>query len=557
MVESEQFDVPIHQLKLTYAQRCDLELLLTGAFLPLKGFLKQLDYKSVLKTGRLHSGAIWPIPITLEVSEELASQLTLGQKLALLRNDGSPLARFLVEDIFEIDTSLEAESVFGSLDQEHPSICSLLSRKTRFYVGGEVEEWGDDTTTRYAQLDFPPEYNTPTRIQQYRNNGSLIAFQTRNPLHYAHIAITKKALEMVGNGSKLLLQPAIGPTKKGDIEPSVRMRAYRAALSSYEHGTVILSPIPLAMRMAGPKEALWHTLIRANFGASHFIIGRGHADPGKKSGGLFYPEFSAQEYVAKYSDELRIMPLFVPEFGYSKSQNSYVSISSIESVESQNDIQFLSGTEFRRRLANNESIPEWFSPLPVIQVLKNAYGSRKRGGIVFWFTGLPASGKSTLARLFERYLEANDEREVTMLDGDMVREYLSKGLGYSKVDRNENIKRIAYVSSIIARHGGIALVAAVSPYRSARLDARNLVEENGGMFVEIHVSTPIDTCINRDPKGLYKQAIAGKIRFFTGIDDPYEEPSIPDIKISCDLPTQLEVFESLLIQLKSLKIIPD
>ncbi|MFA7494909.1 MAG: sulfate adenylyltransferase [Acidithiobacillus sp.] len=513
---------PTHVL--TARQRCDLELLLTGAFAPLEGYLDAADWQSVLQNMRLSNGALWPIPVVLDVSEALGHSLVAGDTLRLERSDGTPLGSVAVSDCYRPDKRLEAVAVYGTTDPSHPGVAELLARGP-YYVAGGVSAWDADTLTRAAAVEFPPEYHTPAMLQKHwRGTHPVVAFQTRNPLHHAHIAVTQAGLEQAGAGARLLLHPAIGPTKPGDIEASYRMRVYRAVLSHYPEATALLSPLPLAMRMAGPREALWHALIRRNFGATHFIIGRGHADPGVSTGGLFYPAFDAQALFAKHAKEMGITGIFLPEYAYSQTRRCYVPVDQANGEA----LAGISGTELRRRLANREDIPEWFSPPEVIKILQQAYRGADRRGLVIWFTGLSASGKSTLAGMLARNLEAEDERAITMLDGDIVRRFLSKGLSFSREDRDENIRRIGFVASLVARHGGIAIVAAISPYRRARAEARQLVEEAGGLFLEVYVATPVEICAERDPKGLYAKALRGEISGFTGVDDPYEVPEHPD-----------------------------
>ncbi|MGE4531795.1 MAG: sulfate adenylyltransferase [Acidithiobacillus sp.] len=513
---------PTHVL--TARQRCDLELLLTGAFAPLEGYLDETDWQSVLQNMRLSNGALWPIPVVLDVSEALGHSLAAGDTLRLERSDGTPLGSVAVSACYRPDKRLEAVAVYGTTDPSHPGVAELLARGP-YYVAGRVSAWDADTLTRAAAVEFPPEYHTPAMLQKHwRGTHPVVAFQTRNPLHHAHIAVTQAGLEQAGAGARLLLHPAIGPTKPGDIEASYRMRVYRAVLSHYPEATALLSPLPLAMRMAGPREALWHALIRRNFGATHFIIGRGHADPGVSTGGLFYPAFDAQALFAKHAKEMGITGIFLPEYAYSQTRRCYVPVDQANGEA----LAGISGTELRRRLANREDIPEWFSPPEVIKILQQAYRGADRRGLVIWFTGLSASGKSTLAGMLARNLEAEDERAITMLDGDIVRRFLSKGLSFSREDRDENIRRIGFVASLVARHGGIAIVAAISPYRRARAEARQLVEEAGGLFLEVYVATPVEICAERDPKGLYAKALRGEISGFTGVDDPYEVPEHPD-----------------------------
>ncbi|MEY2341199.1 adenylyl-sulfate kinase [Acidithiobacillus sp. IBUN Pt1247-S3] len=511
---------------LTARQRCDLELLLTGAFAPLTGFMDQATWESVSTQMRLPDGSLWPLPITLEVADRLAEELRSGSALRLDREDGTPLARLRVTECYRPDRRREALLVYGSDDRAHPGVAQILDLPA-WNVAGSVEPWEEDALRRAAAVEFPPEYRYPQELRTFAAGRPLLAFQTRNPLHHAHIAITQAAMAELGEDARLLLHPAIGPTKPGDVDAAARMRAYRAVLPHYPVQRVLLSPLPLAMRMAGPREALWHALIRRNHGATHFVVGRAHADPGHPERGSWYPPFAAQELLEEHLDELGIIPVLLPEYAYSSKRRAYVPRAEANGER----LAELSGTELRRRLAANEEIPDWFSPPEVIRILRQAYRGADRRGLVVWFTGLSASGKSTLAGMLARRLESHDSRAVTLLDGDVVRRFLSKGLGFSREDRDENIRRIGFVASLVARHGGIALVAAISPYRGARAEARRLVEEAGGLFIEVHVATPLAVCAERDPKGLYARAQRGEISHFTGVSDPYEEPEAPELRL--------------------------
>ncbi|MHB8247792.1 MAG: sulfate adenylyltransferase [Acidithiobacillus sp.] len=513
-------------LTLNERQRCDLELLLTGGFAPLSGYLGPADYETVLTRMRLADGRLWPMPIVLDVDEAQAGQLAPGVEISLQRPDGLPLATITVEEWFRPDLRREALAIYGTDDPRHPGVAALFARGP-VYVSGPLRISSEERRQWAAATDFPPEYRSPAELRRLLNGHPTVAFQTRNPLHFAHMAITQKALAQVEDG-QLLLHPAVGPTKPGDVDAAYRMRAYRLVLSHYPAGRVHLAALPLAMRMAGPREALWHALIRRNYGATHFIVGRGHADPGGLEGGLFYPPFAAQDLLAAHADEAGIAPIFVGEHVYSARRRCYVTPDELEADE---PVEQISGTELRRRLANREAVPEWFSPPEVIACLRQAYRGADNRGLVLWLTGLSGSGKSTMAGMLARRLEAMDQRTVTLLDGDVIRRFLSKGLGFSKADRDENIRRIGFVASLAARHGGIAIVSAISPYRRARAEARALVEENGGLFVEIHAAASLQTCLSRDAKGLYARAIAGAIDAFTGIDDPYEKPLKADIQL--------------------------
>ncbi|MCE5393269.1 MAG: adenylyl-sulfate kinase [Acidithiobacillus sp.] len=522
-------------------QRCDLELLFSGAFAPLSSFLGERAWYSVVEEMRLPDGALWPIPITLDIPEEVARHLQPGDFLHLEREDGTPLAQLQVEELYRVDRLAEAQAVYATVDPVHPGVAAVLAMSP-WNVAGTLTEWREGGLLRAAAVEFPPEYRRPAELRPLAAGGPLLAFQTRNPLHHAHLAVTQAALAELGDNARLLLHPAIGPTKPGDVDAVARMRAYRAAFFRYPQGKVILSPIPLAMRMAGPREALWHALIRKNHGASHFLVGRAHADPGRSGGGSFYPPFAAQELLTAHQEELGIVPVLMPEYAYSPSRKTYVPRAEANGER----LDDLSGTELRRRLAAQEEIPEWFSPPEVIQILRQAYRGADRRGLVLWFTGLSASGKSTLAGMLARYLEQRDSRAITLLDGDVVRRFLSRGLGFSREDREENIRRIGFVASLVARHGGIALVAAISPYRAGRQAARQLVEAAGGVFFEIHVATPLAVCAQRDPKGLYAKAMAGTIAHFTGVDDPYEEPEQPDLRLDTSQQEDREALQILL-----------
>ncbi|MEL5848912.1 MAG: adenylyl-sulfate kinase [Candidatus Igneacidithiobacillus chanchocoensis] len=516
---------------LTPRQRCDLELLLNGAFAPLDGFMDEVTWDTVLTGMRLPDGRLWPIPITLE----LGQAVPVGSELRLNREDGTPLARMQVTACYRPDRRREALLVYGSEDPRHPGVAQILAQP-EWNVAGPLQPWDERVLRRAAAVEFPPEYRYPAELQALGAGRPLLAFQTRNPLHHAHIAITQAALAELGADARLLLHPAIGPTKPGDVDAASRMRAYRAVLPQYRPGQVILSPLPLAMRMAGPREALWHALIRRNHGATHFVVGRAHADPGHPERASWYPPFAAQELLTEHAGELGIQPVLLPEYAYSSKRRAYVPRAEANGER----LAELSGTELRRRLAANEEIPEWFSPPEVIHILRQAYRGADRRGLVLWFTGLSASGKSTLAGMLARRLESHDARAVTMLDGDVVRRFLSKGLGFSREDRDENIRRIGFVASLVARHGGIALVAAISPYRSARAEARRLVEDAGGLFIEVHVATPLAVCAQRDPKGLYAQALSGQLAHFTGVSDPYEEPEHPELRLDTSLVSDSE-----------------
>jgi sulfate adenylyltransferase len=516
--------VSLPQWTLNQRQLCDLELLLNGGFSPLQGFLGRADYDRVVSDMRLADGTLWPIPIVLDVDEAFAAALPENAQISLNDTQGTPLAVLTVEDVYFPDRIAEARQVFGTTDRAHPGVAELLDRTGSVYLGGRLQ--GIQPPPHY---DFTALRQSPRELRDWFHQHGwhrIVAFQTRNPMHRAHRELTLRAAEQVG--AKLLIQPSVGRTKPGDVDHYTRVRCYRALLDHYPPGQATLSLLPLAMRMGGPREALWHAIIRKNYGASHFIVGRDHAGPGKDSQGKpFYDPYAAQHLLAKHQDELGIDIVPFPAMVYVANRDAYVPQTE---VQPEDEVRDISGTELRRRLHNGEAIPEWFTFPDVVKILRERHPANERQGLALFFTGLSGSGKSTLAQAVLARLLETSSRPVTMLDGDEVRRHLSKGLGFSREDRDANITRIGFVASEVVRHGGIVICAPIAPYASARTEARQLVEAHG-RFVEIHVSTPLEICETRDRKGLYAAARAGKIKGFTGIDDPYETPVAPELRI--------------------------
>ena len=510
--------------RLTPRQLCDLELLLDGAFAPLDGFLGRADYESVCASMRLASGALWPIPVTLDVSAEVAGALHAGDALLLRDPEGFPLAVQRVEEVWELDPAATAEQVYGTLDRTHPGVDHLFARKNRWAVGGPTERLA--APRHHDSLDLRL---TPAQVRAEiarRGWERAVAFQTRNPLHRAHLELTLRAL---AGGGGLLLHPVVGMTKPGDVDHFTRVRCYRAVLPHYPPGRVLLALLPLAMRMAGPREALWHALIRRNYGATDFIVGRDHASPGTdRQGRPFYGPFDAQALLERHRDEIGVRILPFPAMVYSERAAAYKSADEIAPGEA---VVELSGTELRQRLASGREIPSWFTTPEVERELREAYPPLVRRGLTIFFTGLSGSGKSTLASaLLDRLLEIGT-RPVTLLDGDLVRQVLSSELGFSREHRDLNIRRIGFVAAEIGKHRGIALCAAIAPYDAARREVRAAVAAAGASFGLVHVATPLATCEQRDAKGLYAKARAGTLPGFTGISDPYEVPEDADLVV--------------------------
>jgi sulfate adenylyltransferase len=509
---------------LTDRQLCDIELLLNGAFSPLEGFLTQAEYEGVVKDMRLPNGVLWPMPITLDVSEEFAQQAKPGETIALRDPEGALIATLEVSDNWAPDKAQEAQSVFGTEDVTHPGVNYLMNTAHPIYLGGKLR--GLEAPSHY---DFRALRDTPAEMRErFRKLGwrKVVAFQTRNPMHRAHVELTFRAAR--DNEANLLIHPVVGMTKPGDIDHYTRVRCYEHLLEQYPEQTTALSLLGLAMRMAGPREAVWHALIRKNFGCTHFIVGRDHAGPGNDSTGQpFYGPYDAQQMMNDYADDLDITMVPFQLMVYVEDRAEYLPID--ETTDEQKVLN-ISGTEFRRRLQEGLEIPEWFSYPKVVEELRKSYPPRHQQGVTVFFTGLSGSGKSTIANaLLVKLLEIG-ERPVTLLDGDHVRKNLSSELGFSKEHRDINIKRIGYVASEICKNGGVAICAPIAPYAATRQYVREINEKVGG-FVEIHVATSIEVCEERDRKGLYAKARAGIIKEFTGISDPYEVPENPEIRI--------------------------
>ena len=533
---------------LTPRQICDLELLMNGGFHPLKGFLTEADYDSVVETMHLSTGDIWPIPITLDVGQDFADKVEPGQDIALRDQEGVILAILSVTDKWSPDKAREAEKVFGANDLAHPAVNYLHHVAGPVYLGGPVT--GIQQPTHY---DFRARRDTPNELRaHFRKLGwrRIVAFQTRNPLHRAHQELTFRAAREAQ--ANLLIHPVVGMTKPGDVDHFTRVRCYEAVLDKYPAQTTHLSLLNLAMRMAGPREAVWHGIIRRNHGCTHMIVGRDHAGPGKNSQGQdFYGPYDAQELFRRYQDEIGIEMVDFKQMVYVQERAQY---EPRDEVEEGATILDISGTELRRRLREGLEIPEWFSFPEVVEQLRRTSPPRNRQGFTVFFTGLSGSGKSTIANALMVKLMEMGGRPVTLLDGDVVRKHLSSELGFSKEHRDINIKRIGYVASEITKNGGIAICAPIAPYTATRRAVREMIEQYGA-FLEVHVATSIEECERRDRKGLYKLAREGKIKEFTGVSDPYEEPANPELRIQTEGYDVDHAAHQVLLKLESMGLI--
>jgi sulfate adenylyltransferase len=507
---------------LTPRQLCDLDLLLNGAFSPLEGFLGQADYERVCDTMRLESGLLWPIPVTLDVSKEFAEGLATGETIALRDAEGVLIATMEISDLWTPDKQSEAKRVLGTADDSHPAVDYLMHRAGPVYLGGKVH--GVEPPTFY---DFKLLRDTPSELRgRFRKLGwrKVVAFQTRNPLHRAHQELTFRAAREVD--ANLLLHPVVGMTKPGDIDHFTRVRCYEHVLQEYPEQTTTLSLLNLAMRMAGPREALWHGIIRKNYGCTHLIVGRDHASPGNdRNGEPFYGPYDAQELFRQHEEELDITMVPFKSMVYVENKAEFMAS---DETQPGDHVLELSSTEFRRRLREGLEIPEWFSFPKIVEELRRAHPPKHEQGFTVFFTGLSGSGKSTVANALMVKLLEDGSRPVTLLDGDIVRKNLSSELTFSKEHRDLNIQRIGFVASEITKNRGIAICAPIAPYAHTRRLVREMISRHGG-FVEVFVATPLEVCEARDRKGLYAKARAGILKGFTGIDDPYEEPENAEI----------------------------
>jgi len=522
VLQRESRDWP--SVDLSPRQLCDLELLLSGAFSPLDGFMVRSDHDRVCTEMRLGTGVLWPLPVTLDVPEALAVKLQPGQPLALRDPEGVMLAALQVEDVWKPDLRREAELTLGTTHERHPGVLRLLRETGAFYVGGRLE--GIQLPVHY---DFRLLRHSPAELRaEFNKRGwrRIVAFQTRNPIHRPHHVFSGRAAsELQAN---LLIHPVVGVTKPGDVDYFTRVRSYQAVMHRYPRHSAMLSLLPLAMRMAGPREALLHAIVRRNHGCTHFLVGRDHAGPGADRGGKpFYEPYAAQELISRHQEELGIEMVGVHELGYVPETGEYAAL---DEVPAGCSVRRVSGSEVRRRLVEGRPIPDWMSFPEVVKELKRTYRPRHLQGFTVLFTGLSGAGKSTLANvLLVRLLEMGG-RPVTLLDGDIVRKNLSSELTFSREHRDINIRRIGFVAAEITKNGGIAICAPIAPYAAVRDTVRQMISEVGG-FVLVHVSTPLEVCEVRDRKGMYAKARSGIIKEFTGVSDPYEVPTDAELVI--------------------------
>jgi sulfate adenylyltransferase len=511
----------LKSLQLSERSVCDLELIAVGAFSPLDRFMDRENYQRVLGEMRLTCGHLYPIPVALPV--EPSSDIRLDKDIALYNSKNELLAVMTIEDIYEWDVGEAAQKVFGTQDLRHP-VVNEMYRWGKLNISGRLRM--AQLPRHYDFIDLRLKPSETRKMLESYGRENVIAFQTRNPLHRVHEELTKRAIESVDG--VLMLHPVVGMTKPGDVDHYARVRTYKALVKKYyESGRTLLSLLPLAMRMAGPREALWHALIRRNYGANYLIVGRDHAGPGLDSTGKpFYGPYDAQQLLEKHGEEIGVKAIPFQELVYLPDEERFEEVSL---VKPQARTSSISGTQVREVYLNHgRNLPGWFTRPEVANILAETYPPRYRQGICIWLTGLSGAGKTTTAEILTIMLMEYG-RQVTVLDGDVVRTHLSKGLGFSREDRDANVLRIGYVAAEVVRHGGIAIAALLSPYRTTRNEVKNYI--GGDRFIEVFVAAPLEVCEQRDAKGMYAKARRGEIKGFTGIDDPYEPPLEPDITI--------------------------
>jgi sulfate adenylyltransferase len=531
------------EITLNERQMCDLELLATGGFSPLKGYMIRSDYESVLDRMRLQDDTLWPIPICMDIDELKARSLEAGQSVALRDPEGYLLAVMHIEDLWPIEREKEAQQVYGTHDQSHPGIDYLYKSTGDYYIGGQLEVLSPPLHSDFKQLRM-----TPAEIRSNFNKFGwkrMVAFMTRNPIHRPQFEMTMNAMR--DTNANLLLLPIAGMTKPGDFDHYTRVRCYRRVAEHYPPDTFLLNLLPLATRMSGPREALLHAIVAKNYGCTHFITGRDHAGPGLDCNGEpFYRSDDACKLTEEYSAEIGLSIVPFSEMVYLPFEDEF---RCADQVPEGTQFLTLSGSDIRDRIRTGRKIPEWGTFPEVIEELLKAYPPPRKQGFTVFLTGLSGAGKSTIAKvLYARFLEIGD-RPVTLLDGDIVRHNLSSELTFSKEHRDINVQRIGFVASEITKNRGIAVCAPIAPYTATRAEIRKTIEAYGG-FIEVHVSTPIEVCEKRDRKGMYAKARAGLIKGYTGVDDPYEIPESPEVMIDTSDITPVEAAHQIILVLQ-------
>ncbi len=516
-----------HYLSVTLNNRqlCDLEMLANGAYSPLTGFMGKRTYESVINHLKLPNGLMWPLPIVLDLKDDITGEIKKGTKLALRDNEGFMLAAMTVSEMWTPDKKKEAQFTYGTTDRDHPGVEYLYKKTGDTYIAGLLQV-----------VQLPEHYvfkrfrRTPKEMRRFFEKQSwlkTLGYQTSTPIHRLHYEILVNVAKE--HQTHLLIQPTVGSTKPGDTHYFHRVKCYESILDKFPLKIARMSLMPHSMRMAGPKETLLHAIIHQNYGCSHFLVGPNHASPANGKAEKFYCQYDAQELFQQQRSNFDIKMVAIEEHQYQPSRRTYRPRSLIEQDGEEGLV--MTENEFREKLHCGEPIPEWFSFPEVVEELNKNYKPRSKQGFTLFFTGLSGSGKSTLAKIVYAKLVEHGTRPVTLLDGDVVRLNLSSELGFSKSHRELNIRRIGFVANEISKNGGIAICAPIAPYASGRRAIRELIQQHGA-FIEIYVSTPLEVCEARDRKGLYAKARKGIIPEFTGISAPYEAPVNPELNIN-------------------------
>ncbi len=510
----------LHQLKLDKELTKDVHNIADGVYSPLTGFLKEQDFLTVVKNMRLANGVVWPIPIVLDINQDNYEKLKNEKEILLIDQNHQAIAVLIKLEFYQYDKEKTAKSVYGTTDKKHPGVEELY-QMGQYLIGGEIK-----SLTNGRGL-FEDHNYTPAQTRKiFHDKGweSITAFQTRNVPHRGHEFLQMQALCRTDG---LFVQPVIGRKKLADFKDEYIVGAYDILIDKYyPRNRVLLGILPLKMRYAGPKEAILHAIIRKNYGCTHFIVGRDHAGAGG-----FYDPFAAQKIFEEFEpEEIGMEILKFSEVVYFPQRKMHDFAHNYPQDE---QIKF-SGTKIRGLIEKKQEPPHYLMRPEVFQLLTNSYNtmvdqkykdmSSNKKGFVLWFTGLSQSGKTTIS---DRVFSLLEERgvKVERLDGDVVRESLTKDLGFTKEDRDKNITRVGFVAKLLSKNGVGVVASFISPYKERRQHLRNTVEN----FIEVYVSTPVEICEERDGKGLYKKARAGEIKNFTGISDPYEAPENPEI----------------------------
>jgi len=468
----------------------DLELIISGAFAPLTGFMGAADLAAVAAHGTLADGTPWPVPVRLSVPAQ-AVPLD-ADHLVLQDQEGSPLAVLAISEwIPDGETTTLAGPVTALRAPEHGPFRGL-----RRYPADVRAELLDGAAAAAPAGRVP---------------GAVLAYVTRRPLHRRHIGQLRHHADLLN--ARLLLLPLVTGPAEVVTRPEALVRTVLAA-SRYLPASTLVVPVPLARRDAGPDADLRASaIVAAAYGATHLLAADDSGlHDGGRNGTLSLPDAP-------------ISVIREAEWAYDPIREVWRPLALIEPGAERGE---LTDDEVGALLDSGDPIPAWFTQEEIAAELRRARPPRRERGLVVFFTGLSGSGKSTIARGLAEALAERGDRTVSLLDGDHVRQLLSAGLTFSRSDRDRNIARIGYVAAEVARHGGIAICAPIAPYAAARAAAREMVTQTGD-FMLVYVATPVEVCAARDRKGLYAKARAGLIDAFTGVSDPYEEPRDADL----------------------------